>query len=140
MASCITTTVHHDFTTNSSKKSKGRDHQAPTAAPPAPPNATACNDHKDYTDREIILTLHSHFRKNQMSNLQGFYLMDADADQMIGAKDILSILKDARLVISLDRVRSLITDFVSNEEEEMNVHGYLRFMASAYAHKYDNQL
>lgn len=66
--------------------------------------------------------------------------MDADADQMIGAKDILSILKDARLVISLDRVRSLITDFVSNEEEEMNVHGYLRFMASAYAHKYDNQL
>ena len=78
-----------------------------------------------------------------MSNLQGFYLMDADADQMIGAKDIVQILKDSGLVISLDRVKSLIRGFANKEQqeqEEMNVHGYLRFMASAYAQRYDDQV
>lgn len=114
--------IRRDFTTTN----KGKD-QGPAA----------CNDHTEYTDRELILTLHSHFRKKQMSNLQGFYLMDADADQMIGAKDIVQILKDSGIVICLDRVKSLINGFV--KEEEMNVHAYLRFMASAYASKYDDQ-
>ena len=128
----------HELSNNEQGSSRYKGSATEAAAP--------CNSnagHQDYyTDRELILTLHSHFRKKQMSNLQGFYLMDADADQIIGVKDIVQIFKDSGLVISLDRVKSLIRGFAKEQqqEEEMNVHGYLRFMASAYAQRYDDQL
>jgi hypothetical protein len=122
MASC---SISNDY----SSSNKGKEDKRPAAR----------SDHKDYTDRELILTLHSHFRKNLMSNLQGFYLMDADADKWIGANDIVHLFKDSGFVVSLDRIKTLIRDFTDEEEEKMNVHGYLRFMASAYAHKHDDQ-
>jgi len=67
--------------------------------------------------------------------------MDADEDKTIRANDILQIFKDSGLFISLARVKSLIRGFTKDEqqEEEMNVHGYLRFMASAYAQRYDDE-
>ena len=87
------------------------------------------------TDRELILTLQEYFRRNQMSNLQGFYFMDADTNQQtIGANDMVQIYKRLGMMfITVDRVQTLMGGFVMKEGGEMNVHGYLRFMASAYA-------
>lgn len=63
--------------------------------------------------------------------------MDSDTNQTVGARDLTQIYNYSGIVISVDRVNDLIRKFVDHAGGEMNVHGYLRFMASAYAQKYD---
>jgi len=85
---------------------------------------------KKRTDKELILALQNHFRKLEMSNVQGFHFMDKNGNGIICVAEIVQVLKEAGLTISLGRAKELINRYT--DDEEMGVPQYVRFMASAY--------
>jgi len=88
---------------------------------------------KKRTDKELILALQNRFRKLEMSNVQGFHFMDKNGNGKISAAEIVQVLKDAGLTISLSRAKELINRYTDGEE--MDVPQYVRFMASAYSYE-----
>lgn len=88
------------------------------------------------SDKDLILVLHKHFRNMKLSNVQGFHVMDSDDNELISAADMLKTYKEAGVGIGLNRAKDLMKGYCAEgKENEMDIPGFIRLMASAYTYE-----
>lgn len=88
------------------------------------------------SDKDLILVLHKHFRNMKLSNVQGFHVMDSDDNELISAADMLKTYKEAGVGIGLNRAKDLMKGYCAEgSENEMDIPGFIRLMASAYTYE-----
>jgi Ca2+-binding EF-hand superfamily protein len=91
------------------------------------------------SDMQLIIALHTHFRRMGKSNVQGFHYIDKDNDRRISAKEIKGTLAEAGHEISICRAKDLIQGHNSYSSRsdgyfsgELDVPAFIRLMASAH--------
>lgn len=104
------------------------------------PTKSKKTEKKEYTNKELIEALQEHFRTLGLSNVKGFYYIDKDDSKRLNSEDIRNALAEAGVQISFDRAHELIRSYALNYSNkthnfyagEMDVHAFIRFMASIY--------